>query len=64
MDDSDVVQLKEPYSREFTEKIGYLLYGTYNLAAVTVLLNMLVAMMTRSFHSIKVIDWLIDWFIY
>ena len=38
----------------FTERLGYLVYGAYNAAAVIVLLNMLIAMMSRSFDSIQV----------
>ena len=40
--------------QEFTERLGYLVYGAYNAAAVIVLLNMLIAMMSRSFDSIQV----------
>ena len=53
MGDSDVVTL-EGYQADFTERIGYVVYGAYNAAAVIVLLNMLIAMMTRSFESIQV----------
>lgn len=40
--------------QEFTERLGYLVYGAYNFSAVIVLLNMLIAMMSRSFDSIQV----------
>ncbi|KAK3787112.1 hypothetical protein RRG08_030275 [Elysia crispata] len=40
------------YNNTFTQDIGYVIYGTYNIAMVTVLLNMLIAMMTRSFTLI------------
>ncbi|BFZ13049.1 hypothetical protein BsWGS_16088 [Bradybaena similaris] len=40
------------YNNTFTEDIGYIIYGAYNVAMVTVLLNMLIAMMTRSFTLI------------
>ncbi len=40
--------------QEFTERLGYLVYGAYNASAVIVLLNMLIAMMSRSFDSIQV----------
>ncbi|CAG5116513.1 unnamed protein product, partial [Candidula unifasciata] len=40
------------YNNTFTEDIGYILYGAYNVAMVTVLLNMLIAMMSRSFTLI------------
>lgn len=42
------------YNNTFTEDIGYIIYGAYNVAMVTVLLNMLIAMMTRSFTLIAV----------
>ncbi|XP_059176496.1 short transient receptor potential channel 6-like [Physella acuta] len=47
----EVVKLGE-FNNTFTEDIGYVIYGAYNVAMVTVLLNMLVAMMTRSFTLI------------
>ena len=37
-----------------SEDIGYIIYGTYNIVMVTVLINMLIAMMTRSFTLIAV----------
>ncbi|KAI8790073.1 short transient receptor potential channel 3 [Biomphalaria glabrata] len=40
------------YNNTFTADIGYFIYGMYNIAMVTVLLNMLIAMMTRSFDLI------------
>lgn len=42
------------YSSAFTEHTGYIIYGAYNAAMVTVLLNMLIAMMSRSFTLIAV----------
>lgn len=48
-----VVQLNG-YDNTLTEDIGYIIYGAYNVASVTVLLNMLIAMMTRSFENIAV----------
>ncbi|CAL1532323.1 unnamed protein product [Lymnaea stagnalis] len=47
----DAVQLGG-YNNTFTSDIGYVIYGAYNVAMVTVLLNMLIAMMTRSFTLI------------
>ncbi len=38
-----------------TEGIGYLIYGTYNVLCVIVLLNMLIAMMARSYSQIEVL---------
>ncbi|XP_067652224.1 short transient receptor potential channel 7-like isoform X3 [Haliotis asinina] len=45
------VQLGD-YNHTLTQDIGYFIYGSYNIAMVTVLLNMLIAMMTRSFTNI------------
>ncbi len=44
------------YKNDLTEVFGSLLYGTYHIASVIVLLNMLVASMTQSFEKILVID--------
>ncbi|KAK3086418.1 hypothetical protein FSP39_018180 [Pinctada imbricata] len=49
--DTDVVTLGG-YENKFTEDTGYIIYGSYNIAMVIVLLNMLIAMMTRSFQDI------------
>ncbi|XP_021357995.1 short transient receptor potential channel 3-like isoform X2 [Mizuhopecten yessoensis] len=49
--DTDVVTLGE-YDNHLTEDIGYIIYGMYNIAMVIVLLNMLIAMMSRSFENI------------
>ena len=38
----------------FTESVGYIVFAVYNWIAVIVLLNMLIAMMTRSFEKINV----------
>ncbi|KAH9502968.1 Short transient receptor putative channel 6 [Bulinus truncatus] len=40
------------YNNTFTSDIGYCIYGAYNVVMVTVLMNMLIAMMTRSFDLI------------
>ncbi|PVD35107.1 hypothetical protein C0Q70_06388 [Pomacea canaliculata] len=47
----DAVQLGN-YNNSLTEDIGYIIYGVYNIVMVTVLINMLIAMMTRSFTNI------------
>ncbi|XP_055955582.1 short transient receptor potential channel 7-like [Patella vulgata] len=47
----DVVRLGE-YNNYVTEDIGYIIYGAYNATSVIVLLNILIAMMTRSFQKI------------
>ena len=49
-----MVELGKGYSSRFTESVGYIVFGVYNWAAVIVLLNMLIAMMTRSFEKITV----------
>jgi transient receptor potential cation channel subfamily C protein 4 len=41
------------YQNRFTELIGYLIYGTFNIASVIVLLNMLIAMMSKSYETIE-----------
>ncbi|XP_050397743.2 short transient receptor potential channel 7 isoform X2 [Patella vulgata] len=46
------VELGE-FNNHFTQNVGYWLYGAYNVAIVIVLLNMLIAMMTRSFEIIQ-----------
>lgn len=51
--DTDVVKLDD-YDNVFTEDIGYIIYGAYNISMVIVLLNMLIAMMTRSYQDITV----------
>ena len=54
MGESDVVELGDGYHDAFTTRIGYIMYGAYNIAAVIVSLNMLIAMMSRSFDIIQV----------
>ena len=44
----------EGYESRFTESVGYIVFGVYNWGAVIILLNMLIAMMTRSFDKIAV----------
>lgn len=51
--DTDVVKLDQ-YDNKLTEDIGYIIYGVYNISMVVVLLNMLIAMMTRSYQDITV----------
>jgi len=41
------------YKNRFTEMIGYFIYGTFNIASVIVLLNMLIAMMSKSYETIE-----------
>ena len=42
------------YENHVTEDFGYVIYGLFNVALVTVLLNMLIAMMARSYQAITV----------
>jgi len=51
--ETNVVTLSE-YNNHLTENFGYILYGLYNCIMVTVLINMLIAMMARSFQAIAV----------
>jgi len=38
---------------KLTESVGYLLFGLYNISAIIVLLNMLIAMMSTSFMNVQ-----------
>ena len=51
--DPNVVELQE-FGHLFTETVGYWIFGAYNICTVIVLLNMLIAMMSRSFEIIQV----------
>lgn len=68
MTDSDVVDLnpaeedtngRYEYRGGFTWIVGFLVFGVYNFVSVVILLNMLIAMMTRTFDIIQV-----EWWIY
>jgi len=52
--DPRTVELGQGYQSRFTESLGYIVFAVYNWGAVIVLLNMLIAMMTRSFDKIAV----------
>lgn len=52
---SENIELK-PFENRVTEFFGLILYGTFHIASIIVLLNMLIAMMTRSYESILVIS--------
>ncbi|CAF2401149.1 unnamed protein product [Rotaria sp. Silwood2] len=43
----------QKYNKRFTEIVGYLIYGAFNIANVIVLLNMLIAMMSKSYETIE-----------
>ncbi|ELT93222.1 hypothetical protein CAPTEDRAFT_147411, partial [Capitella teleta] len=57
--DAKVVELGG-YESRFTERVGYIVFGVYYWGAVIILLNMLIAMMTRSFDKIAT-DQDIEW---
>lgn len=48
------VVMLEPFGHKFTETVGYWIFGFFNISMVIVLLNMLIAMMSRSFEIIQV----------
>ena len=43
--------LIRPFKNSFTETIGYLLFGTFHVVNITIMINMLIAMMTKSFED-------------
>lgn len=44
----------DDFRNQLTENFGTILYGSYHITAIIVLLNMLVASMTQSFERILV----------
>lgn len=55
MGDYQVVDLGPDFAvNALTGRVGYWVFGGYNLVAVIVLLNMLIAMMSRSFEFTQV----------
>lgn len=46
--------LIKPFDNNLTVCIGYLLFGTFHIANITIMINMLIAMMTKSFEDIIV----------
>ena len=46
--------LIKPFKNNFIEMVGYLLFGTFHIANITIMINMLIAMMTKSFEDILV----------
>ena len=46
--------LLNPFKNTLTVNIGYLLFGTFHIANITIMINMLIAMMTKSFEDIIV----------
>ncbi|CAH1779725.1 unnamed protein product [Owenia fusiformis] len=55
MTDADVVELQE-YDSKFTTSVGYILFGAYNCTMVIVILNMLIAMMARSYDQVAGVE--------
>jgi hypothetical protein len=51
--DSTDTMLK-PFKNSLTVNIGYLLFGAFHIANITIMINMLIAMMTKSFEDIIV----------
>jgi transient receptor potential cation channel subfamily C protein 4 len=52
------------FRNQLTENFGTILYGSYHIAAIIVLLNMLVASMTQSFEKILVFTAFLFFFIF
>jgi hypothetical protein len=46
--------LLKPFNNSLTVNIGYLLFGAFHIANITIMINMLIAMMTKSFEDIIV----------
>ena len=46
--------LLDPFQNKLTENFGFLLYGSFHIASIVILLNMLIAMMTKSYENILV----------
>ena len=47
--------LLQTFKNSLTVNIGYILFGTFHIANITIMINMLIAMMTKSFEDIIVI---------
>jgi hypothetical protein len=46
--------LIDQYENQLTVLFGYFLFGTFHIANITILINMLIAMMTKSYEDIMV----------
>lgn len=46
--------LISPFDNNLTVITGYILFGTFHVANITIMINMLIAMMTKSFEDIIV----------
>lgn len=54
MIDADAVEVGQGYKDYVTTNVGYLMLGAYNWISIIVLINMLIAMMARSYLYIEV----------
>ena len=53
--ESEATHLAPEYpAMTFTRNVGYCLYGAYCIASIIVLLNMLIAMMSKSYDLVDV----------
>lgn len=43
-----------PFDNQLTTFFGYLLFASFHIGNITILLNMLIAMMSRSYETIQV----------
>ena len=50
---SAVVEI-DPFDNDLTLVFGYLIFGLYHIINITIMINMLIAMMARSYDSILV----------
>ena len=50
------VAVIEPFKNSSTMNFGYLIYATFHIANITILMSMLIAMMTKSYENIIVIN--------
>jgi hypothetical protein len=48
-----------PFNSQLTEQFGFILYGSYHVISVIILINMLIASMTLSYENILVSDLII-----
>ena len=53
--ESDDAEIR-PFINQLTPFFGYILFGMFHIANITILISMLIAMMTKSFDSILVND--------
>lgn len=42
----------EPFENQMTPNFGYIIFGMFHIANITILISMLIAMLTKSFDSI------------